>query len=190
MSKDCPFPIRSKKNGTKPFKKQRKINRSSESVESTDSRSNSDIPPSQELLKSKWAPSKSPAKVDHSATPNKSDGQETPFVSPNPFTTLIESKDDEEEQDQEDEEMRDSDYIPEGETEESSTEEDDDSEEDVNTDELDMLMRDQEGDLDDATGNMTCNTQTPGTSPTYVSSPTPQGLQTEQSTTSGSSISI
>jgi hypothetical protein len=88
ISKECPSPARSKKNGTKPFKKQRKINRASEQVEDIDSQSTAQLPPSHELLKSQWAPPKSPT-ILYNGTQTQAIVEDQSFFSSNPFEALL-----------------------------------------------------------------------------------------------------
>ncbi|KAG1124689.1 hypothetical protein G6F38_013886 [Rhizopus arrhizus] len=189
MSKECPSPARSKNNGTKPFKKQRKINRSSEQVEDIDSQSTAQLPPSHELLKSQWAPPKSPTTL-YNGTQTQSIVEDQSFFSSNPFEALHEKSKEGDDEEKEDEEMNDPDYDPKGDDEDSSTDDDTDSVQEISPEEVDILMKDVDDDIDNVDSNITSSASTSLKLRTYVSSPNQQELPAEQSSQPALSNSI
>ncbi|KAG1368970.1 hypothetical protein G6F61_012730 [Rhizopus arrhizus] len=180
MSKECPSPARSKTNGTKPFKKQRKINRPSEQVEHIDSPSTAQLPASHELLKSQWAPPKSPT-IQYNDTQTQAIVEDQSFFSSNPFEALHEKSKESDDVEKEDDEMNDLDYDPEGDDEDSSTDDDNDSVQEISPEEVDILMKDVDDDTDNVDSNITSSAATSVKLRTYVSSPNQLELPAEQS---------
>lgn len=162
MSKECPSPRSAKKTESKPpFKKARKTGPSSARTDSAPELPEVESPPSDEALKSQWAPSSATTTAATVAAVSSAQVIRSPGISKysqNRFETLtntITTKDLCIEDDGED--MDDEDYRPENDDRYSTTDDDLDSDVDVAQDEVDVLMQESTTNIDSTGAIVTVN---------------------------------